>query len=67
MADERRAFFTPRALAEYLALSERTVRAMLADGEIPSYRIAGSRRVAARDVDVYLSRCRDERTVAPNH
>lgn len=60
---ERRAFFTPRTLAEFLALSERTVRAMLADGVIASYRIAGSRRIAPGDVDAYLSRCRDPRTL----
>jgi hypothetical protein len=31
-----RPFFTPRTLAAYLALSERTVRMMLAEGRIPS-------------------------------
>ncbi len=66
-APARGAFFTPKTLAAYLALSERTVPAMLADGVIPSYRIAGSRRVAPSDVDAYLSRCRDERTVPRNH
>lgn len=40
---ERQGFFTPKTLAAYLALSERTVRQVLADSAIPSYRIAGSR------------------------
>ncbi len=41
MAVDRRAFFTPRTLAQYLALSERTVRAMLSAGKLPSYRVEG--------------------------
>jgi excisionase family DNA binding protein len=56
---ERQSFFTPKTLAAYLALSERTVRQLLADSAIPSYRIAGSRRIDPRDVDNYLRRCRD--------
>jgi excisionase family DNA binding protein len=60
---ERQGFFTPKTLAAYLALSERTVRQLLADSAIPSYRIAGSRRIDPRDVDNYLRRCRDSRTL----
>jgi excisionase family DNA binding protein len=58
---ERQSFFTPKTLAAYLALSERTVRQLLADSAIPSYRIAGSRRIDPRDVDNYLRRCRGAR------
>jgi excisionase family DNA binding protein len=61
---ERRAFLTPKTLAQYLALSERTVRSMLAEGVIPSYLIGGARRIDPVDVDAYLSGCRDRRTVA---
>jgi excisionase family DNA binding protein len=50
-----RPFFTARTLAQYLALSERTVRQMLADGVIPSYLIGGSRRGDPADVDAYLA------------
>jgi excisionase family DNA binding protein len=57
---QRRAFFTPKSLAQYLAVSERTVRSMLAKGTIPSYLIEGSRRVDPADVDAYLT---DRRTV----
>jgi hypothetical protein len=35
------------------------VRQLLADSAIPSYRIAGSRRIDPTDVDNYLRRCRD--------
>jgi excisionase family DNA binding protein len=56
---QRRAFFTPKSLAAYLHLSERTVREMLLRREIPSYRIGGSRRVAPEDVDVFLEGQRD--------
>ena len=64
LVTERQGFFTPKTLAAYLALSERTVRQLLADSAIPSYRIAGSRRIDPRDVDNYLRRCRDGRTLA---
>jgi excisionase family DNA binding protein len=58
---ERRVFFTPKALAQYLAISERTVRSMLASGRIPSYRVEGVRRIDPRDVDRYLANRREER------
>jgi excisionase family DNA binding protein len=56
--EERRAFFTPRSLAEYLSISERTVRQILLDGRIPSYKIQGVRRIDPTDVDAYLARNR---------
>ena len=59
VTDERQPFFTPKTLAIYLALSERTVRQMLGEGTIPSYKVAGARRIAAKDVDRYLERHRD--------
>lgn len=55
---ERRAFFTPKSLAVYLAVSERTVRGWIADGIIPSYLIEGSRRIDPADIDAYLARHR---------
>ena len=53
-----RPFFTPKTLAEYLSVSERTIRQMLADGRIPSYRVEGVRRIDPHDVDAYLARDR---------
>ena len=58
---ERRAFFTPRTLAQYLALSERTVRGMLSAGKLPSYRVEGARRIDPADVDRYLANRREGR------
>ena len=58
---ELRPFFTPKGLAEYLSVSERTVRDMLSKGRIPSYKVEGQRRVAAEDVDAYLARNRNGR------
>ena len=55
---ERRAFFTPKTLALYLSVSERTVRSMLASGRIASYRVEGARRIDPVDVDAYLARRR---------
>jgi excisionase family DNA binding protein len=56
---ERRGFFTPKTLAQYLALSERTVRSMLAAGKVASYRVEGARRIDPADVDCYLARHRE--------
>ena len=53
--EPRQPFFTVRGLADYLGLSIRTVRQMLSDGVLPSYRFEGGRRVAASDVDAYVS------------
>jgi len=58
-APPRRPFFTPRSLAAYLAISERSVREMLRDGRMPSYQIEGARRIDAADVDRYLAAHRD--------
>ena len=57
---ERRAFFTPKTLALYLSVSERTVRSMLASGRIASYRVEGARRIDPVDVDSYLAAHRQE-------
>jgi excisionase family DNA binding protein len=57
---ERRAFFTPATLAQYLAVSERTVRSMLAAGKIASYKVEGARRIDPTDVDTYLANRREE-------
>jgi excisionase family DNA binding protein len=56
---ERRAFFTPKTL--YLSISERTVRSMLANGTLPSYRVEGARRIDPADVDRYLANRREGR------
>ncbi len=56
-----RQFFTPKTLAEYLSISERTVRQMLANGRIESYKVEGQRRIDSTDVDAYLARHRHER------
>ena len=58
--EPRRAFFTPRTLAEYLSMSERTIREMLARGEIASYKVGeNARRIDPKDVDSYLAKRRD--------
>lgn len=57
----RRPFFSPRSLAEYLEVSERTVRQWIMDGKIASYSIDGRRRIAADDVDRMLQRSREEK------
>ena len=56
---ELRPFFTPKGLAEYLSISERTVRDMLSKERIPSYKVEGQRRIDPADVDRYLARNRN--------
>lgn len=61
VATERpRAFFTPKDLGDYLGLSIRTVRQILAEGKIASYTFEGARRIAAEDVDAYVAANRAE-------
>jgi excisionase family DNA binding protein len=59
--EERRPFFTPKTLARYLSVSERTVRQMVADRRIESVKVEGVRRIPADDVDSYVARHRVER------
>ena len=58
---ELRPFFTPKGLAEYLSISERTVRDMLSKQRIPSYKVEGQRRIDPVDVEEYLARNRNGR------
>ena len=58
---ELRPFFTPKGLAEYLSISERTVRDMLSKQRIPSYKVEGQRRIDPADVENYLARNRNDR------
>jgi excisionase family DNA binding protein len=59
---EFRPFFTPKGLAEYLSISERTVREMLSKQRIPSYKVEGQRRIDPADVEQYLARNRTRRS-----
>jgi excisionase family DNA binding protein len=51
-----RPFFTPKGLAQYLSISERTLREMLSKQRIPSYKVEGQRRTDPADVEKYLAR-----------
>jgi excisionase family DNA binding protein len=53
-------FYTIESLAHRLSVSELTVKRMLRDGEIPSYKFRGIRRIDKVDVDSYLAKHRDE-------
>lgn len=57
--EELRPFFSPKALADYLSISERTVREMLSKQRIPSYKVEGQRRIDPADVEKYLARNRN--------
>jgi excisionase family DNA binding protein len=53
-----RPFYTTRSLARRLSLSERTVRDLIRRGDIPSYKVAGARRIDPVDVDSWLAQRR---------
>jgi excisionase family DNA binding protein len=54
------AFFTERTLADYLAVSDRTIRNWIRRGDLPSYKLGASRRIDPADVENFLARHRDE-------
>jgi excisionase family DNA binding protein len=53
-------FFTERSLADYLAVSDRTVRNWIRRGELPSYKLGAARRIDPADVEDFLARHKDE-------
>lgn len=63
-ATKVRAFFTERSLAEYLAVSDRTIRTWIRRGELASYKLGGSRRIDPRDVDTFLAARRENGSAA---
>lgn len=58
---QRQAYFTVRSLADYLSLSERTVKEWLKEGVLPSYKIHGARRIDPVDVDRLIAESRQEK------
>jgi excisionase family DNA binding protein len=60
MERNRPAFFTERSLADYLAVSDRTIRNWIRRGELPSYKLGSARRIDPVDVDRFLAQRRDE-------
>jgi excisionase family DNA binding protein len=59
-ATEGLAFFTERSLADYLAVSDRTIRNWIRRGELASYKLGAARRIDPADVEDFLARHRDE-------
>ena len=53
-------FFTERTLADFLAVSDRTVRNWIRSGKLPSYKFGAARRIDPVDVEDFLARHRDE-------
>ena len=53
-------FFTERTLADFLAVSDRTIRNWISRGELPSYKLGAARRIDPADVEDFLARNRDE-------
>jgi len=45
---------TIKEIAERLHLSKRTVHRMIADRELPSFKVRGQRRITQGDFDAYL-------------
>jgi excisionase family DNA binding protein len=56
---EEEAFYTVKSLARRLSVSLGTAKSMIREGEIPSYKFRGVRRIDPRDVDTFLAEHRD--------
>jgi excisionase family DNA binding protein len=56
----KRTFYTERSLAEFLAVSDRTVRNWIRRGDLASYKLGAARRIDPADVEDFLTRHRDE-------
>ena len=56
----RPTFFTERTLADFLAVSDRTIRNWIRSGKLPSYKLGAARRIDPADVEDFLARHRDE-------
>jgi excisionase family DNA binding protein len=48
-------FFTERTLADFLAVSDRTIRNWIRRGELPSYKLGAARRIDPADVEDFLA------------
>jgi excisionase family DNA binding protein len=53
-------FFTEHTLADYHAVSHRTIRNWIRKGELPGYKLHAARRIDPADVEDFLARRRDE-------
>jgi excisionase family DNA binding protein len=53
-------FFTERTLADFLSVSDRTIRNWIRSGKLPSYKLGAARRIDPADVEDFLARHRDE-------
>lgn len=54
-----RPLMTAKEVAEYCAVSERTVREWLRTGELRSVKIGGVRRIDPTDLDKFVDDCKD--------
>lgn len=57
-----RPLLSPAQVAERLAMSERWVRQLLADGELPSLKVGAATRVEAEALDAYIAARKAERS-----
>lgn len=61
---ENEPFYTVKSLAERWSLTDRTIKNMIKDGELPSYQFRGARRIAPEDVATFEERRREDRRAA---
>lgn len=58
---DKRGYGRVRAIAEYVGMSQSTIRGLLKSGELPFYRLpSGTPLIAYADVDSWLARFRVE-------
>ena len=48
--------YTAKEVADILRLSPRTVRKMIAEGELPAFKVRDEWRVRQRDIDTFIAK-----------
>ena len=49
---------TPKEVADFLSVSARTIKRLVAEGNIPAVRVRNSMRFKLRDIEQYIERSR---------
>ena len=65
MGPERYNLITKADVCKLLGISLSTLDRIIADGDLPIYRVRGSCKFKLSDIDAYLENCREEHERAP--
>ena len=49
---------TPKEAADFLSVSDKTIKRLVAEGNIPAFRVRNSMRFKLQDIEQYIERSR---------